>query len=265
MSVRGRLARFGTLALAAIAGALFVAPAAARPVDAPLARFEDPICPGIVGLEVESAEMMVWRIRENLEAFGRRLAPPETCKANLLVMFVPSAQNMLESLRRTDAWLFSDMEPGKRERLFGETGPARVILRVVPRTRDGFVISRRENLVDVPQAPMWMAHSKIYSATRMDIVSAQVLIDRDAARGLTLFQLADYITFRALTDTLPQTDEARAASILSLFDGEADRPLELTEFDRAYLGELYSGIPNIPGTMRELALEQATGIDIFQQ
>lgn len=267
MSVRGRLARFGILALAAFAGvfAFGAAPAAARAVDAPLARFENPICPGIAGLQLESAEMMVWRIRENLEAFGRRLAPPETCKANLLVMFVPSAQASLDSLRRTDGWLFSDMAPADRERLFAETGPARALLRVVPRTRDGITISRQDNLVDVPQAGGWMAHSKIYSAVRTDIVSAQILIDRDAARNLTLFQLADYITFRALTHTLPQTEAARAASILSLFDGEADRPQELTAFDRAYLGALYSGIPNIPGPMRQLALEQATGMAIFKQ
>ena len=82
MSVRTRFARFGLLALAFLAGALPSAPAAARAVDAPLARFENPICPGIVGLQVESAEMLVWRIRENLEAFGRRLAPPETCEAS---------------------------------------------------------------------------------------------------------------------------------------------------------------------------------------
>lgn len=265
MSVRGRLARFCTLALAVMAGALFAAPAAARPVDAPLARFENPICPGIAGLEVEAAEMLVWRIRENLEAFGRRLAPPETCEANLLVMFVPDAGQSIERWRQTDAWLFSDMDAADREQLFNETGPVRVVLRIVPRTRDGIVVSRRDNLVDVPQATAFMAHSKIYSAIRMDIVSAQVLIDRDAAQGLTLFQLADYVTFRALTRSLPQTDEARAASILSLFDGVSDRPKELTGFDRAYLGELYSGIPNIPGTMRELALEQATGVDIFKQ
>lgn len=265
MKVRNRLARFGILLLAAMTPALLAGPAAARAVDEPLARFENPICPGIVGLEVESAEMVVWRIRENLEAFGRRLAPPETCKANLLVMFVPSAGEMLESLRRTDAWLFSNMDAAARQRLFAETGPVRVILRVVPRTRDGIVISRQDNLVDVPQAPAWMAHSKIYGAVRNDIVSAQVLIDRDAAEGLTLFQLADYITFRALTQDLPQTEEARAASILSLFDEGGDRPRELTGFDKAFLGELYSGIPNIPGPMRQLALEQATGMEIFKQ
>ena len=265
MSVRTRFARFGLLALAFLAGALPSAPAAARAVDAPLARFENPICPGIVGLQVESAEMLVWRIRENLEAFGRRLAPPETCEANLLVMFVPSAQRTIDSLRRSDAWLFTDMRADDRNRLFQETGPVRVVLRVVPRTRDGVVISRRDNLVDVPQAPMWMAHSKIYSAVRNDIVSAQVLIDRDAARDLTIFQLADYITFRALTHSLPETPEARAASIRSLFDEGASRPNELTDFDKAFLGELYSGMPNLPGPMRQLALEQATGVDIFQQ
>ena len=44
---------------------------------------------------------------------------------------------------------------------------------------------------------------------------------REAETGLTLEQLADYATFRALTRTLPERPEAREASILALFDGAA--------------------------------------------
>jgi hypothetical protein len=264
MAVRNRLARF-ILAMATLAGFLAVSPAGARAVEEPLARFEDRICPGIVGMDVESAEAMVWRIRQNMEALGRRLDAPETCKPNLLVMFVASGKDSVEALRRSDNWLFDYMAPEERERLFNETGPARALVRTVPRTRDGIVIARQRDLSGVPQAGGFMAHSKIYGATRNDIVSAQVFLDRDAMKGLTIGQLADYVTFRALTVALPQTEGARAASIVSLFDEGATAPAGLTAFDKAYLTELYSGIPNIPGPTRKLALERATGIPIFQQ
>jgi hypothetical protein len=264
MAVHNRLARV-IFALAMLAGFFAVSPANARAIDEPLARFEGRICPGIVGMDVESAEAMVWRIRQNLEALGRRLDPPETCKPNLLVMFVPSGKDSIEALRQSENWLFKSMSDEERERLLNETGPARALVRIVPRTRDGVVIARQEDLSSVPQASGFMAHSKIYGAVRNDIISAQVFLDRDAMKGLTIGQLADYVTFRALTVALPQTESARAASIVSLFDEGAAAPTELTAFDKAFLGELYSGIPNIPGPMRKLALERATGVSIFQQ
>jgi hypothetical protein len=259
----GRLTRV-VFVLATLAGFLAANPANARAVDEPLARFEDQICPGIGGMDGESAESMVWRIRQNLEAFGRRLDAPETCKPNLLVQFVSSGKDSIESLRRSENWLFNSMTDEERARLFNETGPARALVRVVQRTRDGIIVARQQDLSNVPQASGFMAHSKIYGAVRNDIISAQVFLDRGALNGLTIGQLADYVTFRALTDTLPQTNGARAASIVSLFDGGAAAPAGLTDFDKAYLRELYSGMSNIPGPTRKLALEKATGVSIFQ-
>lgn len=259
---------FTRLRAALIAGALgallAAPPAVADTTDEPLARFEGPICPGVAGLKVEEAEAVVARIRENLEGFGRRLAPPETCEANLIVAFVTSGQAYLQQLKAANRWAFTEFDKTEQERLL-DAGPARAVLRVRPRSRDGQPIGRHQDLVDIPQTHMWMAHSKIYTATRNDIDSALVLIDRSAARGKTLAQLADYATFRALTKALPETAEARSRSIFSLFDGSEAGPAGLTAFDLAYLGTLYEGQPNIPGSMRELALEQATGVDVFRQ
>lgn len=258
-------ARLGALALG-LAIALFGAgPAVAENPDEPLPRFEDAICPGIVGLRVDAAEQMVGRIRANAESFGRRLAPEGTCDPNLIVAIVPSAQAFVDSMRSNNSWLLAELDKDERELLMGAHGPAKALLRVRPRTRDGLPIARRENLTDLPQADMWMAHSLIYTATRNDIVSALVLFDRDAVRDLTIEQLADYATFRAFTGALPQTAVARSASIYSLFDGAAAKPAGLTPFDIAYLGELYDGQANIPGSTREVALEKATGTDIFEQ
>lgn len=259
------LARFGRWALAGVTGALLAAPASAQNSDEPLPRFEEPICPGVAGMKVEDAEVMVGRIRTNLASFGRRLAPEKDCEANLIVAFVRDGKAYVENLKRTDRWLFDEMPRRERERLLAETGPARAVVRVRAKSRDGMPVGERQNLQEIPQSIGWMAHSKIYTATRNDITSALVLIDSAASRDLTILQLADYATFRALTSVVPETAEARGASIVSLFDGGATRPSQLTEFDLAYLRELYSGIPNIPGPMRQMALEAATGVDIFRQ
>jgi hypothetical protein len=49
-------------------------------------------------------------------------------------------------------------------------------------------------------------------------------------------------------------------TILSLFDpGNDTPPLGLTEFDRAYLAQLYSGIANLPAPAKLADLAHATG------
>lgn len=259
-------ARFRTLALAlaATAATLVAAPPAlADNGDEPLARFEDAVCPGVVGLRIEAAEEMVGRIRARITEFGRRLAPEGDCQANLVVAFVNDGQAFARRMQRENGWLFAELSQSDREMALNEAGPARAILRVRARSRDGMPIPRRENLTDLPQTDMWMAHSKIYTATRNDILYSLILIDRSAVRGLSVGQLADYATYRSLTRTLPQTPDTRADSILALFDGGAQPPAGMTEFDRVYLTQLYDGVPNLPAPARLAQLEAATGRDIF--
>ena len=254
------LSRLRTLALGTLAGALLAAaPAAARVDDEPLPRFEDRLCPGIVGLRVEAAETLVGLMRANFEALGLSAAPAASCSPNVVVAFVEDGAAFLKNLSDRQDRIFADMERHEREALLAETGPARAVLKVWSRSRDGLTIARRDSLTDLPRSVQQMAHSKIYTADRHDIVAALVLIDRDALAGLSLQQLADYATFRALTRTQPP-EEARGASIVGLFDS-ANRPAGLTEFDRKFLATLYEGVPNLPGSARLAALTDATGHD----
>ncbi|MBO9517731.1 MAG: hypothetical protein J7493_06655 [Porphyrobacter sp.] len=252
------LARFRTIALGSLAAAfLVVGPAQAR-ADEPLPRFEDPLCPGVVGLKQEAAETVVGMIRGNAETLGLPLAKEATCEANVVIAFVDDGADYLNRLVDQNSTLFFEMDRAERQALLAETGSARAVLRVRARSRDGMPIPRRENLADIPVAEMWLAHSKIYTATRNDILSALILIDRKAVSGLSLQQLADYASFRALTHTLPPAS-ARDQSIVSLFDEGGDRPNGLTEYDRKFLATLYEGLPNLPGSARLAALEAATG------
>lgn len=241
-------------AIAALGALTMAAPASA---DEPIARFEAPVCPGVAGLKREAAEAVVGRMRANAEALGLRLAPDGDCDANVLVVMVDDGAAFLERLNDTRGFLFAELDPHDRRALMNAPGPARVFLRIRDFSRDGMPIYRRENLVDIPQTEMWMAHSKIYTATRRDIHTALVLFDRGSVGDLTLDQLADYATFRAFAQALPEP--GGQASILTLFEGDGPDPAGLTEFDRAFLNALYSGLPNLPGEARLAELEQATG------
>ena len=215
----------------------------------PLPRFSgDRLCPGIFGLKPEYAAVMIDRIRASADRLGVWLAPDDgSCSPNLVVAFVDDGQAALRHYAAQQPWLFADMPRHERIELLREEGPARVWTSTHIRTRDGMPLSEdRANNIQVAQT--WMAHSRIYTATRADITGALVLFDRAEVRGKTLLQLADYATMRGLARTKsPEGRDAGLGTILGLFDEGVAPPPELTQFDRAYLAALYSDIPNLPG------------------
>lgn len=257
------LARFRPSVLRAAAAGAFAAacaaPALAQPSAGgdPLPRFSEAVCPGIIGFKQDFAEYMVGRIRANAAALGLRGGDEQTCDPNILVVAVADSQAFLEKLRAERGYIFREVEPGeRRELLDSASGPARALLRVRTRSRDGIPVDRQDDLQNLPQTLMWGAHSRIFVPTQNDIVAALVVIDRDAVAGLNADQIADYVSFRALSHTLP---DAGSPSIVNLFEDGAGRPGGLTDFDRAFLGQLYAGLPNMPASARLADIGAATG------
>ena len=145
-------ALFSALLLTAV-GFAVSAPAFAEN-DEPTPRFEDALCPGVAGLPTETAELLVGRIRQNAQALGRTMAPPETCEANLIVAIVPDGRAAMLEMSRQQSFAFTEMNPTERKALLSEAGPVHVLSRVFTRTRDGLPVYRRESLTDVPEAAM---------------------------------------------------------------------------------------------------------------
>ncbi len=215
--------------------------------DVPLARFEQPLCPGIAGLTADTAGLMIDRIRENARFVDMRVQD-DGCNPNFIVAFVDDGQAMLERMIDESPRRFQYLSSvEKREML--EPGPVRVWTDVQPASRDGMRIGRGRNLVNPPSMRAEMAHSKIYTTIRRDIEMVWVIIDRDAARGMSLMQLADYATMRGLVRTDPG-DDLDISSILGLFNSSGPWPETLTDFDRAYLTAVYDSIPNLPAARK---------------
>jgi hypothetical protein len=216
--------------------------------DAPLARFQDPLCPGIIGVARDSAETMVGLIRRNAADLGLRLADPQTCEANLIVAVMDDPDAYLESLRKRKSWLFDFMGKAEREALFDTPGPARTWTRVSTFSRDGLPVYPSQSLTDPPLTTMEAAHSLIYVPTRRDIVSSMVLIDKRAVQGLSVGQVAAYATMRGLSGNQADKLEAPGETILDLF-GEGPRQAGLTRSDELFLQTLYSSMPNVPASI----------------
>jgi hypothetical protein len=199
---------------------------------------------------------VVGRIRANAERFGLWMTEDDgTCQPNFVVAFVDDGQDTLQRIEQQWYWLFKDLPRHERLALLAEDGPARVWTTTVTRTRDGIPVAE-DPVSGTMMVSMWSAHSKIYIPIREDITGVLVLFDRAAVRGKTLVQLADYATMRGIARTRPVEDDGQALdTILTLFDPEATAPPELTAFDRAYLGSLYAGLPNIPGLTKVLGVD----------
>ena len=244
------------------------------PLDNPLPRFEDWICPGVLGLTEEASAYIIERIRYNAEQYNLRLAPNDgTCEPNLIVAFIDDAQNALADLARRNGYMLAGLSVSERGDLLEAPGAARVWVNTVTRTRDGMPTESARDASSAPErrgstfggtdgggnpitAPYSMplppvaatqaAQSRIFFPIREDIVSVMVLFDRAEVRGKTLLQLADYATMRSLATTRETSGEPAAETILSLFDGDGPKPERLTAFDQGYLDSLYRGIPNLP-------------------
>lgn len=227
--------------------------------DKPLARIEDRLCPGVIGLRQDAAELMVDRIRWNAERFDMRLAGDAGCAPNLIIAFVEDGKAQIAELFDRQPWLFQSLTISERERLLEEDGPVRVWTTAQQRTRDGMPIARRESLDDPPVVAMWMAHSKIYLTIREDITQVVVLFDRAGVRGKTVIQLADYATMRSFARTKPAGGDAPLDTILALFDANHEPAGGLTEFDQAYLRSLYRWIPNLPAASKLLGVNRELG------
>ena len=249
--MRSRLWLFCAYSLAFCAAPASAAPSGA---DNPVPRVETRLCPGIAGLREDGALQMLDRIRHNAERLGVTLADADSCKPNLLVFFVADPDKTLASLMERKPEMFSAMSVQERAELRQETGPVRAWSQIVTRSRDGLDVDDTDNLVEIPRTSMWGAHSKIYVPVRRDIETTILLFGSAGAEGKSITQLADYVTMRAFAADFSAYPEG-LDSIRALFDG-GEPAAELTEADMVFLQTLYTGIPNIPGRAKNMALRQ---------
>ena len=218
--------------------------------DWPLARMEDRVCPGVIGLQLEAAQLMIDRIRWNADRLGLWMDERDDCDPNIVVGFVEDGQELVTQLRKNKGYLFELLTMKEREELVNDPGPVHVWTNAAPRSRDGMPIATRTNLVDPPRVAMWSAHSKIYLPIRRDITSSLVLYDRAGVKGMTVIQLADYASMRAFAKVQPPEGDAAMDTILTLFSDPAAAPPGWTDFDLAYLRSLYESIPNLPAAAK---------------
>jgi hypothetical protein len=223
----------------------------------PLAQFQDPVCPGIIGLPVETASLIVDRIRYNAERIGIRTAQDGKCIPNIIVAFIHNGQADLKALSKKSGHLFRGIAGPELNELLANPGPVHAWWETAIRSRQGDLLQgESENLTQIPTLNVAQSQSHIFLAHRIDITRSIVLMDLSAVDGLSVVQLADYATMRTFARTRAISGEGAADTILGLFDPDGARPPKMTSFDLAYLKSIYGGIPNLVAASKLAAIHR---------
>ena len=220
----------------------------------PTARWVDPVCPRVIGIQDEAARSAEARIRAIAELAGTPVAG-EPCDSNLVVSFAPNPASVVREIGRRAPGQLAQVAQDDRDALLNGDAPIRWWYRTELRERHGGLQQDNSTLAGgttpsthdgsgagtgiaggVPSL-MHYESSVLSTLTQRALTSATVVIDQDRVMGLPLNTLAAYAALVGLAE-IRKGDAAPEGSILSLF-GAQPRPQRLTTGDMAFLRALY--------------------------
>ena len=224
-------------------------------MDQPVARFTDPICPGVVGLSAKSGQAVVDRIGIVADDLRLRVGEPG-CNPNLLVIVTADSRKMVETILKRRAGVLATQTLADYRRIRDEPGSARGWVESEVRSRDGD--RPQPGQPGEPPTLSIQGATRVSANTRRDIISAVVIIDSAAAATRDTDQIADYAAMRALVDARPGR-KGQGRTILDVFapGAGADVPRTLTPTDRGILRGAYSGQGNVPWGMKRGTIVRA--------
>lgn len=215
-----------------------------------LARFEDEICPMVIGMPRDWTASLTRMIRENVVAVGGKSGKPG-CTVNAAVIFIDQPLELIKALA-TDEPGFFNLTPRQLQEFTSVQRPIASWHVTDMRGREGEELGQMGSLGGngpgagfptdakiVRQA----TDSRLVSNVREDMLVGFVVFDRMATPGKTLRQLADIATMHLLLDINQRAGERDPGSILSLFEERAEgmkAPERLSKFDRGALRGFYT-------------------------
>lgn len=195
-----------------------------------LMRFEQEICPAVIGMPADFTAILTRMIRQNVVAVGGKLGGPG-CKVNAANIFIDRPQELILALHKVEPSFFMNMSPRDFDQFSRRSVPVYSWHTSNRYTRDGVILSG--------QIVRGAAATRLYTNIRDEMESGLVVIDRQATIGKTLRQLADFATMHLMLDVNWRARRMDGSSILSLFHTRADLPPRMSSFDRNALSGFY--------------------------
>jgi hypothetical protein len=202
-----------------------------------IARWNDPICPRVIGLDPSHASFVVARIGAVARQFRIPVARGR-CHGNIVVVVAGDADDFTAALVRRYPRLFR----GPRDNLATRDEIARLLL---PRPVRWFAASATGNaegapIIDGIARPSTM--SRLTETTRENATLAFIIVDANKLQGLVWRQLAEYLALVALARPAMDApyDATTLLSIFQMRDAGGEGPRQLTSWDRNLLRGLYA-------------------------
>lgn len=231
----------------------FVEEVSRAPGRRPLARWNGPVCVGVMNMEAGSAQFLIDRVATVAAALGVDSGEPG-CDPNVMILMARSA-NATEVMRAAveeRVLAFSPSRNGTdlgREKLdafVNSEAPVRwwhIALPVSIETGAPAIALDGEDPPDVVSPGI----SRLRPPIRNDLVRAFVVIDADKVAGVSLAALSNYVAMVALAQIDPETDMSASDTVLNLFNPASPAAGRLTDWDAAFLLALYNGRPDPVG------------------
>lgn len=216
------------------------------------ARWLDPVCVQVQGLEAVGKRAAEAKMRSVAQAAGIAVAP-EPCQANIVVSFTKDGAGLAQEIHRRDPRRLGQSAPRERDSVLTGPAPIRWIYSTEIRGRDGERLiegggagqtmpgthdgSGAGSSLGGDSTMMHYGSSIVSTLTNRALTSAIVIIDTDHAMGRRLDTLAAYAALVAFAE-IRHRDARPDGSILGLFESAAP-PRDLTAQDIAFLRALY--------------------------
>jgi hypothetical protein len=206
--------------------------------EAEIGRFEDPLCPKVIGLPDALKDEVIGRIAMVAEVAGIPVNPAK-CSPNLLIIVVDDKKALIEGMRREKESYLYGLGSERVTKL--ENAPGSVAAWQITDVIGADGMPLRVDGDGFPRLFTTVPPSRVVTTTRKRLLAGIVVLEQRGLVGVTTRQLADYALMRLLTTIQTRERPAPASSVLSLFnDGvKAEAaPESLTWWDLAFLRAL---------------------------
>lgn len=223
-----------------------------------LGRYDRRVCPGVMNLAAEPAQIINDRIALAVQEVGLPVGRPG-CEPNLLIIVTEDsdrlATEMMGRYRRVFEGHVREQERGL-EFLDAFSRPGQVI-------RSWHMTAKDTGL---PPLGSMAAHgfrasggfdggSRLRAAYETDIFRTIVVVDSERIGPVDPMALGDYLAMTSLARISHDADTRQVASILNLFDGDAPddvRVARLSNWDVGYLQSLYTARGDVRTTRMQV-------------
>lgn len=220
--------------------------------DNPVARWNSPVCPKVIGLADAYRQIVEARLQSIANQIGVKISKAP-CETNIVISFVTDGNETTRRIAARTPQLLNEVQQHARTELIDGSAPVRWWYSTSVNTSDGLNLpqlgsgaeaiapgsEQLDFLYDVPAVRTFRS-GLVQSQVVRSLQSATVIVDVNRAHGYSLDSVADYAAMVAFAEFRP-AGAPPGNSLLGLFAG-GTRAAKLTDFDLSFLQGLY-GIP----------------------